>query len=186
MNKINLPPHVLNEIASTALTKAKVNVFLSKKETASALQITTRTVDRIGFNFTYINGQNMYNIKDILAILDKNYTDKGFSKSKVCPHVTDLLHDYTQILIKIIMIDNPQINLNSSERWIFQNYLIKLNISGRKLYHLRKTRKLAFSTLSSNQFYYKITDIIDCFKELKKDDIDYLVKNSLFYLYLGS
>lgn len=171
------------EIASSALIKAKVNVLLTKKELASCLHITTRTVDRTGFNFTNINGQNMYNIKDVLDILDQNYTGKSVSNSLASQHIIDLLHDYTQILIKIIKTDNPNLKLNFPERWIFQDYLTDLNISKRTLYYLRKTKRLAYATLSSSRFYFKITDIIDCFKELKKDDVDYLIKKSLFNQY---
>lgn len=185
MKQISLPSQVLFEIASSILIKSINNVFLSKKELAVSLNTTTKTVERARIRFTYKNGKNIYNIKDVLDIIENNYTGKNVSNSSDASNIKGLLRDYTQELIKIIMIDNPNININLPERWIFQDYLIKIGISSRKLYYLRKTKRLAFSFLPSSRFYYKISDIIDCIKDIKNNDIEYLVKNSLFYQYIG-
>lgn len=187
MKKKKFSPHVLNEIASTVLTKVKASVciFLTKKELSSMLQVTTKTIERAGIKHTYSNGKCIYNTKEIFTILENNYTGRSSLSSAIRSSVEEFLIDYTQSLMRIIMIDNPDININSPERWICQDYLIKIGISARKLYFLRKTKKIAYSTFTNSRFYYKIGDIIECFKDIKKSEIEFLIKNSLFYQYIS-
>lgn len=181
MKDFNLPHEMIDEIASIMLNKAKYNIYLSKEELAYELRMSKKSVERIDeLEFTCSNGKNSYNINDILKILDNNYTGKNNLKSMINQRVKELLQIYTNCLIKKIILNNPSLNLKSPDYWILQEHLIHLGISERKLRSLRKTGKLHYSILLSH-YYYKLTDIHDCFTDLMNDNIDTLIKNSLFY-----
>lgn len=82
------------------------------------LQVTTKTIERAGIKHTYSNGKCIYNTKEIFTILENNYTGRSTLSSAIRSSVEEFLIDYTQSLMRIIMIDNPDININSPERWI--------------------------------------------------------------------